>query len=114
MPWNAANTTVLPHRLIHRRLLMERRQPRWEATVPAYRFYLLDARGCVIEARDVICDDDAGAEALARDIMAEAPQVQAVEGWLRPRFVCRVGSGEAKGTLAENPVVRAQPGSRRR
>jgi hypothetical protein len=87
---------------------------RWEANVPAYRFYLLDAGGRVIEARDVACEDDARAEELARGIAAENPKVHAIEAWLRPRLICRIGAGGQKGAFDLDPVVRARPGSRRR
>jgi hypothetical protein len=79
-------------------------QWRWEAKVPAYRFYLLDARGHVIEARDLVCEDDACAEALARGIVAENRQVHAIEAWLRPRLICR-----AERSAVLESIVRVRP-----
>ena len=51
---------------------------------------------------------EASAEILARGIVADTPQVHAVEAWLRPRLVCRVGD-EAHGALAVDTIVRARP-----
>jgi hypothetical protein len=95
----------LPHWPLYRRLIIPWGQWRWEAAVPAYRFYLLDARGGVIESRDVACEDDACAEELARSIVGENRQVHAIEAWLRPRLICR-----AERTAKLDPGVRARPG----
>jgi len=48
-----------------------------------------------MEARDVTCEDDRCAEDLARGIVSEAPHVHAIEAWLRPRLVCRIGDAGA-------------------
>jgi hypothetical protein len=78
---------------------------RWEGPIPAYRFYLLDVHGRIIEARDVACEDDRCAEDLARGIVSESQQVHAIEAWLRPRLVCRVGGADA---IADPGVARAR------
>ena len=67
--------------------------------MPAYRFYLLDAQARIIESRDVACEDDRCAEELARGIIAEAHHVHAIEAWLRPRLVCRVGTDGAAAAI---------------
>jgi len=76
----------------------------------------MDAGGRVIESRDATCEDDAAAEELARGIVADTTEVRAIEIWLRPRLISRVGGGAGGSVPAPepDPIVRARPRPRRR
>ena len=60
---------------------------------------MLDSRDHIIEAYDFACDDDASAEEMARGLMAEMRHAHAVEIWVRPRLVTRVG-GQRTGAAS--------------
>jgi hypothetical protein len=56
----------------------------------AYRCYLLDASNHIASVELIRCPDDDAAKLRAHDILAEQPQVSAVEVWQRARQVNRV------------------------
>jgi hypothetical protein len=82
-----------------------------EEQVPAYRFYLIDGRGRVIDVRDASCEDDETAEAVARDLIAANRRVSGVETWLRPRLVSKVGRGQR--IVSDSAYAGARPRSRK-
>jgi hypothetical protein len=77
-----------------------------EGAVPAYRFYLLDSGGRVLDVRDASCEDDAAAEAVARDLVTANRKVASIETWLRPRLVSKVGRED---TVPDSAYAGARP-----
>ena len=73
-----------------------------EANVSAYRVYLLDAAGRVLDTRDIACDNDHDAEEQAARILEDQPQIHTVEIWVRPRLVSRL-SHESEPLAARRP-----------
>lgn len=68
-----------------------------EAAVPAYRFYALDGEGRILDTRDIAAEDDRCAEELAQRLLADVPNIETVEIWVRPRLVSRLANpGSAK------------------
>jgi hypothetical protein len=81
-----------------------------EGYVPAYRFYLLDPGGRVIDVRDASCEDDATAEAVARELVAGNRKVASIETWLRPRLISKVGREDI---VSDSAYAAARPCSGR-
>ena len=47
----------------------------------AYRCYVLDAEDHIVQAHELVCEDDAQAESAAGDLLAQDPYNGSVEVW---------------------------------